>query len=122
MSDDLPELLAAERRKSQRLKAALAVVVGLLALSWVAFAWRTSYQAAEQQARAEQLAAEARAEHQRALERARREAEAAAHPDATLTEVENALKRAELLRKTSDFMNQKPPEPAPAPAPRAVGP
>jgi hypothetical protein len=69
-------------------------------------------------------AAEARVQQQalQDAERARREAEAAARADATLTEVENALKRAELLHKTNAFVNQKPPEPEPAPAPRAVGP
>jgi predicted ribosomally synthesized peptide with SipW-like signal peptide len=121
VSDDLAELLAAERRKTRHLQIALAVVVGLLLLTGGAFAWWADRQAAERRAERDRVAAR-EAQNRRtvedALEQTRRALE-----DHRATEVEDLLRAAEVKRKLNAFA--EPREPAPpeaAPAPRAVGP
>jgi predicted ribosomally synthesized peptide with SipW-like signal peptide len=146
MSDDpipparVHELLAAEQQKRRNVQLMLAAAVALLLLGGGAFAWWADKQAAAlrvERERAEQLAAEARAqaeqlrareqEEQTARELAeqvRKELERQFQAAITQAEVEDGLqKAAELRKKIRAFAEPREPGPAEvAPAPRAIGP
>jgi len=126
MSEDLAELLAAERRKTRRLRVALAVTVGLLVAAGAGFAWWADRQAAERQAeraRVEMIEAENRRAIRELLERTREAVE-----DSRAAEVENLLRAAEVHKKMKAFEDEvergrrEAATPAPAPPPRTIGP